>query len=43
VQVKKLLGGSGKGLYASCQKRDGKSIDAGLALPCAGDIENKKR
>ncbi|MGB6907102.1 MAG: hypothetical protein WBE04_08310, partial [Methyloceanibacter sp.] len=25
VQVKKLLGGSGKGLYASCQKRDGKS------------------
>lgn len=41
VKVQKLLGGPGKNLTASCQKRDGKSIDALLALPCAGDIENK--
>ena len=41
VKAQKLLGGSGKSLTASCQKRDGKSIDAALALPCAGDIENK--
>jgi hypothetical protein len=41
VHVQKLLGGPGKNLTASCQKLNGKSVDAVLALPCDGDIANK--
>lgn len=33
VHVQKLLGGPGKNLTASCQKQNGKSVDAVLVLP----------
>jgi len=41
IQVQKLLGGSGRNLTASCQKKSGKYVDAILPLPCAGDIQNR--
>jgi CVNH domain len=40
AKVQKLLGGPGKNLTATCQKKSGKPVDAVLALPCAGDIAN---
>jgi hypothetical protein len=38
IKVQKLLGGPGKNLTATCQKKSGKPVDAVLALPCGGDI-----
>ena len=41
IKVQKLLGGPGKNLTATCQKKSGKPVDAVLALPCGGDIRNE--
>jgi len=41
IKVQKLLGGPGKNLTATCQKKSGKPVDAALALPCGGDIRNE--
>jgi len=36
IKVQKLLGGPGKNLTATCQKKSGTPVDAALALPCGG-------
>ncbi|HUC03429.1 MAG TPA: CVNH domain-containing protein [Methyloceanibacter sp.] len=41
IKVQKLLGGPGKNLTATCQKKSGKPVDAVLTLPCGGDIRNE--
>lgn len=41
IQVQKLIGGPGQNLSASCQRKNGNYVDANLALPCTGDIENR--
>jgi hypothetical protein len=41
VIVQQLIGGTGKSLEARCPDRKGNYVDAALALPCRGDIENQ--
>jgi hypothetical protein len=41
IIVQPLLGGSGKTLQARCPNRHGRYVDATLALPCRGDIQNR--